>query len=231
MRRPLPAENSDQSERRTQIRKQTNREHSIQTFSPQKDIDSPNNSNLDLQAPKMSKMDRVNGIDLKFIFKKRGHSPETSRLRTERFKLLQPNRTRDVEKSKENEQILEYRPSQQDQKEIEKLNILIYNRLFYHCEKLGTTPLREFNENIHESWLNTSSDNESQISHIKTEKCPTNILKKCKKHESINLEIRLKQTAKQNILPEERNEETAETIKGAERDFSMDLPLLVEETA
>ena len=36
MRRQLPAENSDHSERRTQIRKQTNREHSIQTFSPKK---------------------------------------------------------------------------------------------------------------------------------------------------------------------------------------------------
>ena len=41
----------------------------------------------------------------------------------------------------------------------------------------------------------------------------------------------MKQTAKQNVLPEERNEKTAETIRRAERDFSMDLPLLVEETA
>ena len=72
----------------------------------------------------MSKMDRVNGIDLQFIFKKREHSPETSRLRTEQFKLLQPNRTRIVGKGKDNERILEYRPSQQDRKEIEKLNIL-----------------------------------------------------------------------------------------------------------
>ena len=78
MRRPLLVEISDQSERRTQICKQTNREHSIQTFSPQKDR----------------------------------HSPETSRLRTERFKLLQPNRTRIVGKGKDNERILEYRPSQ-----------------------------------------------------------------------------------------------------------------------
>ena len=114
MRQPLPAENSDQSERRTQIRKQTNREHSIQTFSPQKDIDSPNNSNFDSQAPKMSKMDRVNGIDLQFIFKKRGHSPETIRLRTKRFKL----RTRIVGKGKDNERIVEYRPSQQDRKKL-----------------------------------------------------------------------------------------------------------------
>ena len=94
----------------------------------------------------------------------------------------------------------------------------------------GTTPLRVFNENIHESWLNTSSDTESQVNHIKVEKCPTNILRKFKKYESVNL-IRLKQTAKQNTLPEERNKKTAETIRRAERDFSMDLFLLVEETA
>ena len=104
---------------------------------------------------------------------------------------------------------------------------MIYNRFFHYCESLGTTPLREFNENIHESWINASSDSESQISHVKTEKCPTNILRKFKKHESVNL-IRLKQTAKRNILPENRNEKTAETIKRAEKDFAMDLPMLVE---
>ena len=149
-------------------------------------------------------MDKVNGIDIEFVFKKRGHSPETNKLRSERNKILQPNRTRIVGKGSENERIQQYRPSQQDRKEIERINIMIYNRFFNYCESLGTTPLREFNENIHESWINVSSDNESQISHLKTEKCPTNILKKFKKHESVNL-IRLKQTAKRNTLPEERN--------------------------
>ena len=178
----------------------------------------------------MSKMDKVNGIDIDFIFKKRGHSPETNKLRSERNKILQPNRSRIVGKGSENERIQQYRPSQQDRKEIERINIMIYNRFFNYCESLGTTPLKEFNENIHESWINVSSDNESQISHLKTEKCPTNILKKFKKHESVNL-IRLKQTAKRNTLPEERNEKTAEMIKKAEREFAMDLPMLVEETA
>ena len=65
---------------------------------------------------------------------------------------------------------------------------------------------------------------------MKKEKGPTNILRKFKKHESVNL-IRSKQTAKQNTLPEERNEKTAAMIKRAEKDFAMDLPLLVEETA
>ena len=178
----------------------------------------------------MSKMDKVNGIDIDFIFKKRGHSPETNKLRSERNKILQPNRTRIVGKGSENERIQQYRPSQQDRKEIERINIMIYNRFFNYCESLGTTPLREFNENFHESWINVSSDNESQISHLKTEKYPTNILKQFKKHESVNL-IRLKQTAKRNTLPEDRNEKTAEMIKKAEREVAMDLPMLVEETA
>ena len=178
----------------------------------------------------MSKMDKVNGIDLQFIFKKRGHSPETRRLRTERFKLLQPNKTRIVGKGGDNERILDYRPTQQERKEIELINILIYNRFFHYCESIGTTPLKEFNEDIHESWISNPSDSESQISHLKTEKCPTNVLKKFKRHESINL-IRLKQTAKLNTQPEDRNQKTTETIRKAEKDFALDLPVLVEETA
>ena len=43
--------------------------------------------------------------------------------------------------------------------------------------------------------------------------------------------IRLKQTAKQNTLPANRNDKIAETIKKAEKDFAMDLPMLVEEMA
>ena len=105
---------------------------------------------------------------------------------------------------------------------------MIYNPFFHYCESLGTTPLREFKKNIHESWINASSDRESQVSQLK--KCPTNILRKFKKHESVNL-IREKQTAKQNTLLEKQNEKTAAMIKRAEKDFAMDLPLLVEETA
>ena len=153
----------------------------------------------------MSNMDKVNGIDIEFIFKKREHSPETNTLRFESNKILQPNRTRIVGKGSKNERLQQFRPSQQDRKEIERIIIMIYNRFFHYCKSLGTTPLREFNEKIHESWINASSDSESQISHVKTEICPTNILRKFKKHESVNL-IRLKQTAKQNTVPENRNE-------------------------
>ena len=228
--RQSSASKSDQLQRTKQTREQTNNRDSIQTFSPRNKIEPSNSTSFENKVLQMSKMDKVNRIDIEFIFKKRGHSPETSKLRSERNKILQPNRTRIVGKGSENERIQQYRPSQQDRKEIERINIMIYNRFFNYCESLGTTPLREFNENIHESWINVSSDNESQISHLKTEKCPTNILKKFKKHESVNL-IRLKQTAVRNTLPEDRNEKTAEMIKKAEREFAMDLPMLVEETA
>ena len=117
----------------------------------------------------MSKKDKVNGIDIEFIFKKR-------ELRSERNKILQPIWTRIVGKGSENERLQQYRPSQQDRKEIERINIMIYNRFFHYCESLGNTPLREFNENIHESWINATSDSESQISHVKIEKCPMNII-------------------------------------------------------
>ena len=90
--------------------------------------------------------------------------------------------------------------------------------------------MKEFNENVLESWISNPSDNESQVSYLKTEKCPISVLKKFKRHESVNL-IRLKQTANLNTLPEDRNQKTAETIRRAEKDFALDLPLLVEETA
>ena len=59
--------------------------------------------------------------------------------------------------------------------------------------------------------------------------CPTNALKRFQKHEKVNL-IRLKQTAKMNLLNPDQNEKTAEAIQREERDFALDLPLLVDET-
>ena len=112
--RQLSATKSDQSHRTKQTREQTNNRDSIQTFSPRNNIEPSNNTKLENKVPRMSKMDKVNGIDIEFIFKKRGHSPETNKLRSERNKILQPNRTRIVGKGSENERIQQYRPSQQD---------------------------------------------------------------------------------------------------------------------
>ena len=202
--RQSSASKSDQSQRTKQTREQINNGDSIQTFSPRKKLNRQTAQTLRIKYRKCQKWIKSMELTSNLFSRKRGHSPETSKLRSERNKILQPNRTRIVEKGSENERIQQYRPSQQDRKEIERINIMIYNRFFNYCESLGTTPLREFNENIHESWINVSSDNESQISHLKTEKCPTNILNKFKKHESVNL-IRLKQTAKRNTLPEDRS--------------------------
>ena len=112
---------------------------------------------------------------------------------------------------------------------MEKLNIEIYNRSFKYCLTLGTTPLQEYQQNNHESWLN-SSDGESQVSHLQKEKCPTSVIKKFKKHESVNL-IRLKQTAKRNTMEPDLKGKTAEAVQRAEKNFALHLPMLVEETA
>ena len=176
-------------------------------------------------------MDKGNGIDMKFNYKKRGHSPETKRLWTERNHILKPDKTRIVGKGKESERIQEYRPNQTGRKRISELNIEIYNCFFHYCETLETTPLEEFQQNNNESWINNNqSDGEGQISRAKQDKCPTNALRRFRKHETVNL-IKLKQTAKMNILNPEQNGKTSEVIKKAEKDFALDLPLLVDETA
>ena len=51
-----------------------------------------------------------------------------------------------------------------------------------------------------------------------------------KKHETIKL-ICLKETVILNTMEMERNEKTTEAIQNAEKNFALDLPLLVEETA
>ena len=109
-----------------------------------------------------NKMDKVNGIDMDFIFKKRSHSPETKRLWIERNHILKPDKTRIVGKGKESERIQEYRPNQAGRKRIAELNIEIYNRFFHYCETLNTTPLQEFQQNNNESWTSSNqSDGES----------------------------------------------------------------------
>ena len=127
IKRPHSATNSSQSQCRARTREQNSREQSDQTFSPSDNTELIDNSKYLPKSTAMSKIDKVNGIDLQFIFKKRGHFPDTGRLRAKRFKLLQPNKTRIVGKGGENGRILDYRPTQQERKEIERINILIYN--------------------------------------------------------------------------------------------------------
>ena len=177
-------------------------------------------------------MDKVNGIGVHFIYKKRGHFPDTYRLLTERKRHLNPEKTRIVEKGSDHERLQECRPPpQQARKRIAELNMQMFNRFFHYCKTLGTTPLKECQQNNHESWVvQNFSDNESRVSNIRHETCATNAVKKFRKHETVNL-IRLKQTVKTNTMDDEHNENTEETIKKAERDFALDLPMIVDETA
>ena len=145
--------------------------------------------------------------------------------------ILKAEKTRIVGRSKDNERLQVCRPSQQGRERIAELNTQSYNRFFHYCETLGTTPLKEYQQNNHESWLNTNlSEGESQVSQMKQQKCPVSAPKKFKKHETVNL-IRLKQTVKANMMETDRRERTAETIKKAEKDFALDLLLPVDETA
>ena len=153
------------------------------------------------------------------------------RLWVERNHIVKPAKTRIVGKGKESERINGFRPSQNGRKRNIELNIEIYNRFFDYSETLGTTPLQEFQQNNNESWINNNqSDGKSQTTRAKQDKCPTNTLRKFCKHETVNL-IRLKQTAKMNTLDSKKTENTANVIKKAEKDFALDLPLLVDETA
>ena len=219
-------ENLDQSQRDKNVREQNSNTHLFET-SPQ----SISINAINRKLPN-SRMDKVNGIDMNFICKKRGHSPETKRLWIKRNQLLKPDRTRMVGKGKESERIREYRPNQASRKRIVELNIEIYNRFFQYCETTWTTPLLEYQQNNNESWLHSDqSGGESETSRTKQDKCPTNALRKFKKHhETVNL-IRLKQTAKKNLLSADQNDNTEEAIKRVEKHFALDLPLLVDETA
>ena len=113
-------ENFDQSQSDNNTHEQNQNDH-LRKASPL-----PNNivPNWLITLPSSNnKMDKVNGIDMEFIYKKSGHSPETKRLWIERNHILKPNKTCIVGKGKESERIQEYRPNQAGRKRIAELNI------------------------------------------------------------------------------------------------------------
>ena len=67
-------ENFDQSQRDKNVREQNSNTHSFKTSPPSISINA-----LNCKLPN-SRMDKVNGIDMNFLYKKRGYSPETKRL-------------------------------------------------------------------------------------------------------------------------------------------------------
>ena len=149
---------SDQSQRGIHKRKQNDRVHLLEISTSSDGIHSelPEKLSKAIQSEQQSIMDHVYGIGMHFIHKKKGHSPETHRLWMERKQILKPEKTRIVGRGKDNERLQAYRPSQQGKKRIAELNTQIYNRFFHYCETLGTTPLREYQQNNHESWLNNN---------------------------------------------------------------------------
>ena len=172
---------------------------------------------------------KVNGIEIETIVKIREHSPETKRLNEERNKILQPGRTRIVGKGSINERVQCYRTGQRGRKAVVHLNNLIYDRLARYCESIGSTPsieIMKFNRKFFAEEISDSDDNSAVAD--KLEKCPTTILRKYPKHHTVNF-IKLRQYARTNGL-NELNEKRNDTIKRAEKEFTLDLHLLSNET-
>ena len=99
-------ENSDQSQSDKNISEQNQNNHLLKTSSLSNSINS-NASNKTLPSS-TNQIDKVNGLDMDFIYKKRGHSLETKRLWVARNHILKPDKTRIVAKGKKNERIQEY---------------------------------------------------------------------------------------------------------------------------
>ena len=103
-------ENSDQSQDDKNTRERNQNTHLLKVSSLPNSVNSKSANKI--VPSSQSKMDKVNGIVMEFIYKKRGHSPETRRLWTERNHILKPDKTRIVGKGKKRERIQEYRPNQ-----------------------------------------------------------------------------------------------------------------------
>ena len=122
IKRPSSVPKSDQSRHCKHACEQTKNGHPIQSLLPRNNNKPANSENFKINSPSKSKMYKVNAIDLEFIFKKRGQFPETNRFRSERNRILQPNKTKIVGRGRDNERLQEYRPSQKGRKEIERIN-------------------------------------------------------------------------------------------------------------
>ena len=119
--------NYDKSQRDKNIREQNSNTHLLKTSSLPNSVTSLHK----ISPSSNNKKDKVNGIDMDFIYKNRGHSPETKRLRIERNHILKPDKTQIVGRGKESEPIQEYKTNQTGRKRIVELNIEICNRFFF----------------------------------------------------------------------------------------------------
>ena len=113
--RTTPRQKIDQSQHDIRKREQNKQIHSLEASLPLKGVNTSSSIkllNLKQSAPE-TKIDKVNGIDMQFINKKRCHTPDTHRLWTERQRLLKPEKTRLVGEGSDHERLQEYRPPQQ----------------------------------------------------------------------------------------------------------------------
>ena len=88
--RPSSVLNSNQSRHSTQTCEQTKNGHSIQTPLPRNNSKPANIENFKINSPSNSKMDKVNGIDIEFIFKKRGLSQKQVNFALKESKFSSP---------------------------------------------------------------------------------------------------------------------------------------------
>ena len=151
--RTKPRQQIDQSHHVIRKREQNRQNHLLEASLPLNGVNPTLKLSKLNQPSSEAKMDKVNGIDMHFIYKKRGQSPETYRLWTEKKRLLKPEKTRIVGNGSDHERLQEYRPLWQARKRIVELNVQMYNRFFHYCETLETTPLKEYQQNNHESWV------------------------------------------------------------------------------
>ena len=73
-------------------REQNKQTHLLKTSIPPNGVNQITSVNSSNRPAKPSILDKVNGIDMHSIFKKRGHSPDTLKLWTERKRLLKPEK-------------------------------------------------------------------------------------------------------------------------------------------
>ena len=96
--RTKPRQKIDQSQHDIRKHEPNKQNHSLEASLPLNGVNPTSKfSKLNQSAPE-TKMNKVNGIDMQFSYKKRGHSLDTYRLWTERKRLLKPEKTRIVEK-------------------------------------------------------------------------------------------------------------------------------------
>ena len=90
--RTEPRQKIDRSQHGTHRRERNNNTHLLEasTLSNGTNIYSSNKLSNLIQPTLKAEMNKVNGFGMHFIYKKRGHSPETYRLWTERKRILKP---------------------------------------------------------------------------------------------------------------------------------------------